>query len=264
MNILKHELRMHLKSTIMWSVSMLLFVFLAMLDFHATSNGDLTSIIDSMPKALQVMIGVGNFDLTYPAGFFATVFIYIAIMGGVHGGMLGAGLLSKEERNKTSEFLLVKPVTRSKIIISKLSAAFILVTVVSFMVFIYSQLIVASYSDPFKFYFTDISKLILGYYIIEIIFLCIGLLISTIIKRNRLVEPITGLILFLMYFFKLFADMFTQVDFLKYLSPFSWFDATYLLGVYDYPIDFIIISIATVIISIVLSLIIYNRKEMEI
>lgn len=263
MNIFKNELKLNLKSTILWSLSMFIFIFMMMIDFNSTKNGDLSSIIDAMPKALQVMIGGGNFDLSSPAGFFAAAFLYIALLGAVHGCMLGAGILSKEERNKTAEFLLVKPVTRSKILISKLLAALIMATIVSLMVLIYSQLIVASYSDPFKFYFNDISKLVLGYYIIEIIFLCIGLFISTIVKRNRIVYPITSLILFLMFFFKLFSDMFTQVDFLKYLSPFSWFDSKYLLGVSEYLSSFTLISILTVIISIALSLLIYNRKEIE-
>ena len=266
MNIFKHELRMHLKSTIIWSVSIFIYVFMAMMKYDATSTaaGSLASLIDNMPKALQVMIGGGNFDLTTPVGFFAATFLYIALLGAVHGGMLGAGILSKEERDKTSEFLLVKPVTRNRLVSYKLLSAFVLVTIISFVFFIASILAVGSSSNPFEFYFTDISRLSLGYYMIEIIFLSLGLLISTIVKKVRLAAPLTALVLFILLFFSIFAEMFEQVDFLKYLSPFSWMDAKYLLGVFSYPVAFIVISIVTVIASIIISFKLYNRKEMEI
>ena len=45
-------------------------------------------------------------------------------MATVHAAMLGADIISKEERDKTAEFLFVKPISRNKIIISKLLGSF--------------------------------------------------------------------------------------------------------------------------------------------
>lgn len=43
--------------------------------------------------------------------------------------MLGSGIISKEERDKTAEFLLVKPVSRAHIMTAKLLAALTLLAV---------------------------------------------------------------------------------------------------------------------------------------
>ena len=111
MNIILHELRIHLKSIIIWSISIALFIMMSMVKFDATSGtgADFIKLIESMPKALQVMIGGGYFDLLLPIGFFGATFLYIMFLGAIHGSMLGASILAKEERDKTTEFLLVKP-----------------------------------------------------------------------------------------------------------------------------------------------------------
>lgn len=266
MNIILRELKLHFKSIIIWSISMFIFVYMAMMKFDATSTaaGSLAAIVDNMPKAIQVMIGGGHFDLSSPIGFFAATFLYIALLGAVHGSMTGASILSKEERDKTAEFILVKPITRSRLVFLKMVASFIIVTILSIVVFIASQLVVGTALNSTMEYFGDVTKLSLGYYLIEIIFLFLGIFISTTMKRVKLATPITSLVLFITFFFSIFAQLFTQVEFLKYLSPFSWFDPTYLLGVFDFEIPFIIVYIVVLIISIALSFKFYNKREMEI
>ena len=50
------------------------------------------------------------------------LFLYIAVMGAVHAVILGSELISKEERDKTSEFLYAKPVSRPTALTGKLLA----------------------------------------------------------------------------------------------------------------------------------------------
>ena len=57
-------------------------------------------------------------------------------MATIHAAMLGATIIAKEERDKTSEFLFAKPVLRSTIITAKLLAAFVNIVVFNLITFI--------------------------------------------------------------------------------------------------------------------------------
>ncbi|MCI0502848.1 MAG: ABC transporter permease [Fusobacteria bacterium] len=266
MNIILHELRIHLKSIIIWSISIALLIMMSMVKYDAISGtgADFIKLIESMPKALQVMIGGGYFDLLLPIGFFGASFLYIMFLGAIHGSMLGASILAKEERDKTTEFLLVKPVTRSKLVAMKLIAALLIIAMMTIVVFFSAQFIVGSYSDPSTLYFKEISQLVAGYLMIELIFMASGLFISIVIKRVRFAASLASLILFLTLFLNIFAELFEKVDFLKYFSPFSWFDPKLLLGILDLPSIFIFLGIIAIIIPVALSFYFYNRREMEI
>jgi len=45
-------------------------------------------------------------------------------MAKIHASMIGAAIISKEERDKTTEFLFAKPVSRNEIITAKLFSGF--------------------------------------------------------------------------------------------------------------------------------------------
>ena len=52
-------------------------------------------------------------------------------MATIHAAMLGATIIAKEERDKTAEFLFVKPVSRSKIISFKLLVALVNIVILT-------------------------------------------------------------------------------------------------------------------------------------
>ena len=76
------------------------------------------------------------------SGFYGIMFLYMAVMAAVHAVILGAGVIAEEERDKTSEFLYAKPVSRSRALTGKLLAGLTnlvvlnLVTLASSFVFV--------------------------------------------------------------------------------------------------------------------------------
>ncbi len=71
-------------------------------------------VMDAMSRA---------FNLTTVTGFYGLMFIYFGLMGAMAAAMWGNEIISKEERDKTVEFSLVLPVSRSRVITAKASAA---------------------------------------------------------------------------------------------------------------------------------------------
>ena len=81
------------------------------------------------------------FNLTTLSGFYGVMFIYFGLMGAIAAAMWGSDIISKEERDKTVEFSLVLPVSRSRVITAKALAA--LVNSIAFVLITWGASIVA-------------------------------------------------------------------------------------------------------------------------
>lgn len=266
MNIFFKELKSHRKSLIIWSIALVMYVAMAMVKYDATvSVGDsMTALIEALPKALQSMFGMGYFDINSPIGFFAATFLYLMLLGAIHGAMLGANILSSEERDKTTEFLMVKPVTRNMVVLSKMCASLSIILIFNVVVAITSVIIVNGYGSNGETYTNEVLALMVGFFVIELIFFFIGFFLSTILRRSKFAPSLVTSILLNTFILSVLADMFDAVNWFKYLSPFSYFDPKVLLGFVDPDPIQIGIGILSIIVLAFLSFVFYNRRDLEI
>jgi ABC-2 type transport system permease protein len=186
MNIFFKELKSHRKSLIFWSIGVFLMVVSGMSKYAGLSSSGqpLTVVFEEMPKSMQAVMGIGTLDMSKASGFYGMLFIYLVLMATIHAVMLGATIISKEERDKTSEFLFVKPVSRTKIITAKLLAAFTNIVIFNLVTFISSIVIVGMYSDG-EAVNSDITITMVGMFILQLVFMVIGSAIAAIKNGQR-------------------------------------------------------------------------------
>lgn len=189
------------------------------------NQSKITGMISLIPKEALQFKGISNFDdLLSVLGFYAANnVIYMMVLGSIFAIVLSSNILLKEEYNKTAEYLLTRPLTRSEIFISKLSVLllyiFLLNMVTALAGFICMQLVKKA---PFNIG----SFLILSLYtlLLNILFGSAGLFISTLIKRAK---PITtfsiGLVL-IFYFIYTLSKITESAAKIGYLSPFKYVD----------------------------------------
>src|SRR5665647_2096234 len=110
MNVFIVEMRAHRKGLIIWAFGIIFMVVAGMGKYVALSSSgqSMKEVFSQMPKSMQIIFGIGSFDLSKASGYYGMLFLYLALMATIHAAMLGACLLSKEERDKTAEFLLSK------------------------------------------------------------------------------------------------------------------------------------------------------------
>jgi len=90
-----------------------------------------------MPEAFRVAFNLQIDKWNNVLGFYVTYFVYfVPIITGCYSIILGTRLLSKEEQNKTAEFLLSRPLSRSQIISSKLITFFIHILGINLLAFL--------------------------------------------------------------------------------------------------------------------------------
>lgn len=264
MNVYLKELKLNLKSLIIWSVLIIIFVIIGMQKYSSlTANGtdtkELLSMITSMPRVIQVMWGLSLYDISTPLGYFAVLYPFILIMLGIYASNLGSNIITKEQKDKTFEFLMVKPMEKSKILTAKIFASLTDVIIFNIIATFSIYGVLSSYNVSSNVIFLCSVSMLL----FQIVFLFLSIAISVIYKKYKTSGAIAlGLVLGT-YVISTMIDIFENINFLKILTPFKYFDAKYFVNNNTISINFTIVAIFLIIILLSLSYIKYGKKEYD-
>ncbi|RNC29085.1 MAG: hypothetical protein AWM53_01005 [Candidatus Dichloromethanomonas elyunquensis] len=263
MNIFLHELRAYRKFTMTWTLSLMAvaILFFAMFPSISRQAEEFKQIIESYPETLRVALGLSIENIGSILGFYSYIFIYISVVGAVQAMNLGISIISKEVREKTADFLLTKPVTRSKIMTSKLLAA-LTSLVVTNVLFLGTATAMALLVETKPFSITVFLLLSLSLFFIQLIFLALGILLSVLIIKIRSVLSISLGTVFGLFFIGALAAT-TKDDLLRYLSPFKYFNFSYIIQHSGYESSSLTVAVCFIILSIVTSYLIYSRKDIH-
>lgn len=267
MNIFWREMKAQRKSLIIWCVGMV-FLLLAGMSKYATlsvpgESQTLNELMADMPKSLQAIFGVGSLDLSTVSGYYGVLFLYIAVMATIHAGMLGATIIAKEERDKTAEFLLVKPITRSKMLTSKLAAALVGVVILNGMTSIGSLMAVQSYSNG-EDVNQDIVLLMGGLLMLQLLFMLLGSAVASLLKLPKRAAGLTSGLLLLTFFISVVMDISGNLDALKFLTPFKYFDAKSVLEAGSLSMGYMLLSLALMVLALVGTYVGYNKRDLKL
>lgn len=264
MNIFLRELKANLKSLIIWCVIIALLIMVGTAKFSAfAGDPESLKILDAMPAAVLDALNMRAFNLTTITGFYGIMFIYYALMGAIAAAMWGSDIISKEERDKTVEFSLVLPVSRSKVITSKVLAA--LVNSIAFVLITWamSSVSVQKYNPDAEFY--SLLRLeMAAMFMIELIFLAVGLLLGCAMKRYKASGSTAVAIILSTYFISILSGMQEKLDFLKYFTPFKYFDAGVFFRSGKLDGMYLIISAVIIVVCVAGAYLVYNRRDLYI
>jgi len=264
MNIIKRELKAHLKGMIIWCSVMILLIIVWMSEFSAYyDNPEMAEVLKSIPEAMLKAFSMHNANLTTVEGFISLVMVFVYIIAGIHAVLLGSSIISKEERDKTAEFLFTLPVPRHKVILSKLAAALINCIILNAVINLTQYLGTLKYeSGP------DFGKfmwlIILGTFIIQLIFLSLGMLMAAILRRYKKSGSVSLFILLGTYFLSVMLSFSDKIEFLKYTTPFKFFEPNSLLNDLKFEAVYIIISAVIITAGITGTFIFYQKRDLHI
>ncbi|HBY08695.1 MAG TPA: ABC transporter [Chloroflexi bacterium] len=264
MNIFKRELKANLKSLVIWSVIVVLFVMVGFSKFSAYyENPELLAILDTMPKAMLEAFSLTAFNLTTITGFFGVMYIYFALLLSIAAAIWGSDIISKEERDKTVEFALTLPVTRSKLITAKALAALFNCIVLALVTWGASIISVASYKPDSEFYsFLNLGMLAL--FFMQLIFLAIGILLGCAMKQHKRAGSVAVSILLATYLFSIISGLNENLEFLKYFTPFKYFDAASILSKSQLDLGYVLLSAAIVVAAMAGAYLTYAKRDLYI
>jgi len=266
MNIVLRELRAHLRSFLIWAGTMVFLIFAGLMKYSAfQKTGEaVNEIFDSLPAGLQAILGMdAEMDLTSIGVFYSIFFLYFLLLMSVHSTMLGASIIAKEERDKTADFLLVKPIRRSRAVTAKVIAALIMIFLFNQITFLVSAVMVGQYNLTGVSLTGPIFRLMAILSAVQILFLGIGLFLGAFARNAERASGIgTGIILGT-FLLKILIEINQDFEGLTFLSPFSYFNAYEIMFDGAIPFGYVVLCIGTAICGIAGTYLVYRKRDLR-
>ncbi|HSN65681.1 MAG TPA: ABC transporter permease subunit [Fusibacter sp.] len=262
MNILMQELKMGRKSLIVWCTSLVgtLAVFMMLFPVIADQAAEFEKVFASFPEAFRKALGLTTTNLGDVLGYYSFAFLYVILAGAVQAMNLGVAILSAEVRDKTGDFLFVKPVKRTRIITMKILAVLVQILIVNVIMCVVNWFILSFVSDKafdMKLYILLTGSLLF----VQLFFASFGLAVSVFLKRIRTVLPISMGVVFLFYIIYLLNQT-LEDEKLAWLSPFGYFDLAYISQNVQYQGKFMLAWVVLIAMFIFFTYKVFTKKDL--
>lgn len=265
MNLYRQELRSYLKTMLFWILGIIFMVGAGIGKYEAFSSGgnmDIGQILDTMPKAFLAIFGLAGIPIGSFGGFYGMIYAYVTVMGAVFSIMIGSGILAKEERDKTAEFLMVKPISRMKILLIKLAAAITLVVIFVAATWGTSSAIINTVS-PEDTIASELAFMMMALFIIMVFYLSISFFMAAFLKDAKKSSQLSLTVMLSSYMLGVVMGIVDNTDFLRVLVPFQYFRVTELLELSLNPF-YLGFTIVVSVVAIVASAYYYPKRDLMI
>lgn len=264
MNIFFRELKANRKSLITWSIVLVLLIFISTAKYSAFAGDEsMLKVLEAMPKGLMEAFSMRSFNLTTLTGFYGVMGVFFYLMGAMAAAMWGSDIISKEERRKTVEFSLVLPVSRNRVITFKALAALVNCILYVLITWGVSLLAVQKY-QPDQAFRDFLALEMQAMFVIELIFLAVGLLLGCSMKRYKLAGSSAIGIILVAYFLSVFSGLQEKLNNLKWLTPFKYFDSADLFQHGKLDSTSLLISAGIIILCLAAAYYTYNKRDLYI
>lgn len=263
MNMFLHELKAYRKSTMIWTLSLvaLVVLFLSMFPSFSKDAEEFKKLLEGFPVELRKAIGLSVDSIATLIGFYSYAFLYLKLAGAIQAMNLGTSILSKETREKTADFLLTKPVTKAQVVTSKLMAALVSLVITN-IVFIASTFMMASIVAGNDFNKEVLFLIAVSLFFLQLIFMALGIVISVIFPRIKSVISVSLGTVFGFFMLGMIGST-TEDEALRYLTPFNYFDSTYITEHASYEASFLMTGGLFIMAAVIASYYLYAKKDVH-
>lgn len=263
MNLFLRELTAYRKSTIIWVVSLsgIVMLFMAMYPAFSQDVTALEDVLKNFPEAIRTAFNLNAETFLSVSGFYGYLLVFATLAASIQAMNLGAGVVSKEVAGKTADFLLSKPVTRTRVILAKLAAVF-LTLVVTNAVFIGVSFAMISAAAPGEFKAGTVFLLVLSMFLVQLFFLAVGMLFGVALPKVKSVISVSLPTVFAFYIIGMLGDVLGNTE-ARYVSPFRYYDSAYIIRNASLESKYLVIEAGIVIVALGLSYLIFLKKDIH-
>jgi ABC-2 type transport system permease protein len=259
------ELKALRRSLIYWGIAIFIMIISSIEKFnaYAETGQSLHELLSQIPASIKTVLGMGGFDLTKASGFYGMLYLYLLLMSTIHAVLLGANIIAKEETDKTAEFLMVKPISRAKIMTAKLLAALFNIIVFNLIALFFSVTLMGKYTKGENIT-REILLLMGGMFILQLMFMVIGSAAAAAGKRPGAAASIATTILVVTFIISSAISINSKLAFLKYITPFEYFKAEKLLSGGGFDPIFMILSLVIIALLVFVTYTFYAKRDLMV
>jgi len=263
MNVFRFEFKQTIRSTLIWGSGLILFLVMFM-SFYPVYSSEIEVIkpmFERIPEIVLKSMGVHIDTLFTALGFYSFILMYIQLVATMQAIMIGLGVVGKEVRLKMSDFILTKPMTRSSILIQKCLAVFahigITWVVISALSYVMLISVATETLNMTAFFLFTLSTLML-----QVMFAGLGIFIAVLVRRLKSVVGVGLSVVFTLFVMNLMQAILDE-PWLRYFSPFQWFEKTYIFynSSYEWPL-FGMWALVTLV-SLLGAYVVFTRKDIH-
>lgn len=261
MTIIKHALRQGRKSFLIWTLSIAFLLVICVFMFPEM-KGEMNSVSDmfSSMGSFTEAFGMDRLDFVTFIGFYAIECGNILGLGGAFfAALIAIAALAKEEKDRTAEFLLSHPVSRTRVISEKLIAVMLQILAMNVIVYLLTIASIAAIGEAIPW--QNLTLLHVAYLLmqIELVGICFG--ISAFLTRGSLGIGLG--IATLMYFLNIIGNLTDSARFLKYITPFGYTEGADIVSTGSLDAALVICGMAYTVIGIAVAYFKYSRKDIK-
>ncbi len=268
-SIIIKELKLSKKGLIIWCIVTLVTILYGLAEYPMVSqySDSIMDSMNSMPRIVVIMFGMEGLSMDTSLDYHLIMFYWICLITFIHAVYIGVTILSRDQRDKTFEFIYSKPYKRNEIITAKILVGVINIFVLAFVSWIGSIFTIMVIDGTAtgvingKLVIELITITIIGMVLTQVVFLSIGLLLAASLNTHNAALKSGFLFVLVTYVIGIVIEYVGNIDYLNFLSPFRYFIGT---EVVNNGINIIYVLIGTLITvtSVYLTYALFNRKDL--
>ncbi|MGN0633590.1 MAG: ABC transporter permease subunit [Oscillospiraceae bacterium] len=181
----------------------------------------------------------------------------LGIGGGFFAALLGVGALANEERDHTAEFLLSHPVSRASVVTQKLLSVITQVLAMNIIIAAVSLAGAAIIGEEFAM--KEFLLLHTAYTAMEIEIACVCFGASAFLRKGGAGVGLGLSLAF--YFLNIVRNITDKAEFLKYITPYAYSDASGIISEAKLETELLIIGAAVTAAAVFAAYFKYTRKD---
>lgn len=226
-NVIIFEFKRNLRSSLIWLISLIAVVGLYAGYYPAIieSADGFVSMMEGFPPEFLAAFGLEDFmSLFTVTGFYGFYGLYVTIAFAICATNLSINLFSYSKTKKIDEYLLVKPISRLSLFISRLCTGLIIIVAMWGLYTLAANFIFADVGGD-SINLSDLLAMQSYMLILVLITFALGTIAGVCLPRIKIAISVAMPIVFGLYIID-FLVRFLELDFLEKISPFTIFSLT--------------------------------------
>ena len=223
MTLMLFELKRNRLSLAVWTaaIALLLLVCLAIFPDMKGQVNELNAAFASMGSFTEAL-GMDQVNFGELMGFYGLECGNILGIGGAFfAAYIGVNALAGEEKNRTAEYLLTHPVSRSRVVFEKLACVLCQILILNAVSMLTSLIAVRAIGESLQM--KEFLLLHAAYLLLQAEIAAVCFAVSAALRRSGIGAGL-GLAAVL-YFLNLIANISEDAEWLKYITPFGYAEA---------------------------------------
>lgn len=263
MNIFRHELKMLRVSTLLWilALSGIVLMYIALYPTFSSDAEVTKKIFENIPPTIKAALKIDVSAMLSFLGFFAFTFTNITLFAGLHAMHTGVSIMSREQRSKTTDFLLSKPRSRTSVFFQKYAAGFLAVFATWAAVTATAFGLARAFGAG-DFSIRNFGLLMLALLIVQLWFFVCGAFTAGLLRRIKSTIPVTLAVTFGFFMVGMLGAILGD-KWLRYVSPFKFFDYVDIAAGKGYELIYVVIAAVSFVGMLVATYMMYTKKDIK-